>query len=69
MTDVKARNIVKRQISNQPKDICKTLRVSGLKSDVSKNYIRRHFVGCVKVTMTRDKKQPHLKYAIVCRKS
>lgn len=42
----------------------RTLFVSGLKSSVDVNDIRRHFINCEKVTLKRYRTTPYLKYII-----
>ncbi|CAF0802090.1 unnamed protein product [Adineta steineri] len=41
------------------------LFVSGLKNDVNKNNIRRHFVGCLNVTVKQYHTTPRFKYAFI----
>ncbi|CAF0926568.1 unnamed protein product [Adineta steineri] len=41
------------------------LFVSGLKKDVNKNNIRRHFIGCLNVTIRQCRTILHLKYAFI----
>jgi RNA recognition motif-containing protein len=55
---------INKQVISQKKNDFKTLYVSGLRNDVKKMDIRRHFTGCVKVTIKQHQTRQHLKYAI-----
>ena len=49
---------------NQGTNNCQTLFVSGLKSDVNTETIRRHFASCIKVTLKQYRTTSQLKYVI-----
>ena len=54
-----------KNIKNQKKNIHNTLYVSGLRNDICKKDLHRHFVGCTKVTMKRHQMPPYLKYILI----
>ncbi len=39
-----------------------TLVISGMRNDVTKNDIQRHFTGCLKITIKQSYLPPFLKY-------
>ncbi len=49
---------------DEKRDHHKTLFVSGLKNDVNKTDIYRHFVGCTKVILKQCQTVSNLKYSI-----
>ncbi len=54
--------IYTKNIKNQRKNIRNTLYISGLRNEVCKKDLHRHFVGCTKVIMKRHQISPYLKY-------
>jgi len=59
------KNIKNTKIRNQRKNINNTLYVSGLRNDVCKKDLHRHFIGCTKVTMKQHQMPPYLKYIFI----
>ena len=53
--------ITKKRQLNQVENHQKTLFVSGLRADVKKSDISRHFIGCVKVTLKRSQMASRLR--------
>ncbi len=53
----------KKQAINTTVNDCKTVFVSGLRSDVNTNDLRNYFTGCIKVTIKQCRARSHLKYA------
>jgi RNA recognition motif-containing protein len=59
------KNIKNPKIRNQKKNLNNTLYVSGLRNNVRKKDLHRHFVGCTKITMKRHQMPPYLKYILI----
>lgn len=58
------RNYLEKRKLNEKMNHHKTLFVSGLKTDVNKMVIRRHFIGCTKVILKQCQTVSNLKYSI-----
>lgn len=56
-------HVPKRRNKKAIRNINDTLFISGMRNEVTKADICRHFVGCAKVTIKQSYLPPHLKYS------